>query len=574
MTKWFIKNKKPETPIDPNQLGLKPWAYQFLVNRGLTEKEEIAQYLSPSLDNLHSPILLAGMVKAGNIMMEAAKKKFKIRIVGDYDVDGITSTTILLKGLRNLGFSVDYRIPQRERDGYGIKPSMVDEAHGDGIQLIITCDNGVAQFDAVARAGELKIPVIVLDHHETVKGEEGEVLPQAAALVDPKQEKDRYPFPGICGGFIAYKFISYLHTIFGKFEEFPPELHGLAALATVCDVMELRDENRDIVAIGLKYLEEPGSVGIRALKEVGSVTGPMEVFHLGFVLGPMLNAAGRLETADLGVELLMAEDEGRARELAQHLRALNQRRQQLTQEGVERGIRALEDPKKRAQSLYILKDLEAHESIAGLIAGKIKERFGRPTIVLTRGRDGLKGSGRSVENFHMVEELSPYRKYLTSFGGHAMACGLSLKEEQFEPFVAAVAEGIRRNPADFEKIYRADLFLPPDKLSFALMEELNQFKPFGNGNEAPLFAASAVTLDSYQIRGKRQNVIAMDLSYGGRKYRGVLFQGKDEFLHFLGPALSHKIPVLDLMYQPKVEEFRGNRYISLVIKDYRLSKRG
>ena len=346
MKYWSIKNEQPKESIDFRAIGLQEWEFRILVNRGVDTKEKIQHFLRPSMEHIHSPIALKDMVKAGNLIQSV---KGKVRIIGDYDCDGVMSTTILMKGLKGLGYDVDYRLPHRREDGYGMKPYMAEEALKDGVELIITCDNGIAQFDAIEKAKVLGLKVIVIDHHQVVRREGEEVLPEADAIINPHQESCNFPFKGLCGGALAYYFISYLYTITGNIETMDGDLIGFAALATVCDVMELVGENRDLVTCGLAQLNRTENIGFNALREAAKIKGEIGAYHLGFILGPTINAAGRLDTAADGVDLFLTKDEAFAEKTATYLRELNKKRQDLTTEGLARLEKQLASPKERVQ---------------------------------------------------------------------------------------------------------------------------------------------------------------------------------------------------------------------------------
>lgn len=571
MKYWSIKNEQPKESIDFRAFGLQEWEYRILLNRGLDTKEKIQRYLHPSMEHIHSPIAMKDMVKAGNLIQNV---KGKVRIIGDYDCDGVMSTTILMKGLRGLGYDVDYRLPHRREDGYGMKPYMADEAAHDGVEAIITCDNGIAQFDAIKQAKALGLKVIVIDHHQVVRREGEEVLPEADAIINPHQEACNYPFKGLCGGALSFYFINYLYTIAGKIETMDEDLIGFAALATVCDVMELIGENRDLVTSGLVQLNRTQNIGLNALRDAAGIKGDIDAYHLGFILGPTINAAGRLDTASGGVELFLTEDEDAAKKTAAYLRELNKKRQDLTTEGLARLEKQLASPKENVQPIYILKDETIDESIAGIIAGRIKGKYNRPCIVLTSGKDGLKGSGRSIEAYNMVEQIRKSEKYLSSFGGHAMACGLSLRKDQFIAFKLDAIEKSELDPRDLIPRVRLDVIMQPDKVSFETVERINRLKPFGNGNPKPLFGATGIYVSQYRILGKNRNVIRLELFYNQMRYDGILFMPADEFLVFANEAKGPDGSLcVDMAYMPAIDTFNNRNTLQFRIEDLRRSKR-
>lgn len=571
MKYWSIKNEQPKESTDFRAFGLQEWEYRILLNRGLDTKEKIQRYLHPSMEHIHSPIAMKDMVKAGNLIQNV---KGKVRIIGDYDCDGVMSTTILMKGLRGLGYDVDYRLPHRREDGYGMKPYMADEAAHDGVEAIITCDNGIAQFDAIKQAKALGLKVIVIDHHQVVRREGEEVLPEADAIINPHQEACNYPFKGLCGGALSFYFINYLYTIAGKIESMDEDLIGFAALATVCDVMELIGENRDLVTSGLVQLNRTQNIGLNALRDAAGIKGDIDAYHLGFILGPTINAAGRLDTASGGVELFLTEDEDAAKKTAAYLRELNKKRQDLTTEGLARLEKQLASPKENVQPIYILKDETIDESIAGIIAGRIKGKYNRPCIVLTSGKDGLKGSGRSIEAYNMVEQIRKSEKYLSSFGGHAMACGLSLRKDQFIAFKLDAIEKSELDPRDLIPRVRLDVIMQPDKVSFETVERINRLKPFGNGNPKPLFGATGIYVSQYRILGKNRNVIKLELFYNQMRYDGILFMPADEFLAFANEAKGPDGSLcVDMAYMPAIDTFNNRNTLQFRIEDLRRSKR-
>lgn len=571
MKYWSIKNEQPKESIDFRALGLQDWEFRILVNRGVDTKEKIQHFLRPSMENIHSPIALKDMVKAGNLIQSV---KGKVRIIGDYDCDGVMSTTILMKGLKGLGYDVDYRLPHRREDGYGMKPYMAEEALNDGVALIITCDNGIAQFDAIQKAKALGLKVIVIDHHQVVRREGEEVLPEADAIINPHQDSCNYPFKGLCGGALAYYFINYLYTITGNIETMDEDLIGFAALATVCDVMELVGENRDLVTCGLAQLNRTENIGFNALRDAAKIKGEIGAYHLGFILGPTINAAGRLDTAADGVDLFLTGDAAFAEKTAAYLRELNKKRQDLTTEGLARLEKQLTSPKERVQPIYILKDETIDESIAGIIAGRIKGKYHRPCIVLTAGKDGLKGSGRSIEAYNMVEQIRKSEKYLSSFGGHAMACGLSLRKDQFIAFKLDAIEKSDLDPRDLVPRVRLDTIMQPDRVNLETVERLNRLKPFGNGNPKPLFGATGVYVSQYRILGKNRNVIKLELFYNQARYDGILFMPADEFLAFANEAKGPDGSLcIDMAYVPVIDTFNNRNTLQFQIEDLRRSKR-
>lgn len=587
MEKWFIRNVQPKMPIDQEKLKMDPVLFQILLNRGLSSEGEMNSFLHPSPRDFYSPIKLKDMVKAGNLLRKIYTDKKRIRIIGDYDVDGIMSTVILMKGLRILGFQVDYDIPHRIYDGYGLQKRQVEEASEDGISLIVTCDNGVSAFESVELAKELGIQVIVTDHHDLVKERSEdetieERLPAADAIINPKQEKCNYPNKNLCGAAVAYKLVHYLFTIFGKAEELPEELIGYAAMATICDVMELLGENRSLVRLGLERINQSVDPAVLALKEGCSIDGDINDYHIGYVIGPTLNSAGRLDSAEKGVELFLSSDYDNCMAIVRDLRELNRKRQELTEEGFEKIEEQLQNIDERKNKIYILREDTIHESVAGIIAGRMKNKYQRPCIVITRSEKGLKGSGRSIEAYNMVEEIGKSREYLTSFGGHPMACGLSLLPEQFESFKRHVLQTSTLTEEDLIPVRKIDLPLPFSMVDFAFVEMLENLRPFGNGNEAPSFGAKNVRIKNLRLLGRKKNVLKMDLIQDNKIYVGVYFHDSQEFLWEIEERYGYtanslteleKSPVfVDLIYIPKKNVFRNQVNLQFEILSIRFCK--
>lgn len=579
MEKWFIMNKKPKEDIDPNILGVNPLVFKILCNRELGTLEEMKRFLNPDLSFLPSPILMKDMVKVGNIISTAIAKKNKIRIIGDYDVDGVMSTAILYRGLKDIGGRVDYRIPHRTEEGYGIQLQHVKEAKEDGILLIITCDNGIAAFEAVEEAKRLGISLVVTDHHDTVKEGEEVKLPIADGIINPKQPGDSYPFHGLCGAAVAYKVMEYLYTLQGRQEECLERYLPFVTLATVCDVMPLVEENRIYVTAGLPAIQRTGNPGFQALLKAKNLIGKeLTVYHLGFVLGPMINSIGRLDDATEGVELFVTNSQQRADEIAQRMLILNERRQEMTENGLEKLEKQLEG--KDLPEILILYEDSIHESLAGIIAGRLKERYFRPTIVFTRGKKSLKGSGRSIEGYSIVDEMARYRDYFLSFGGHPMACGISIAEEKFRLFQKKAVEEVSLTEEDLVKKIRLDAPLHLSQINFGLLEDLEGLKPYGTGNPEPLFGTKHCNLLDMELVGKNKNVLKLRLSQGGTVKDAILFKDVKSFFvainaRYPGDVVKRAYygkpnPItMDIVYKAQINEFMGNKNIQLVLESYR-----
>ncbi|NLK28570.1 MAG: single-stranded-DNA-specific exonuclease RecJ, partial [Clostridiales bacterium] len=436
MENWFIKNKKADFKKIMQECGISEVIARCLVNKGLTEPEEINAYLHPKIEHLHDPYAMKDMQKSVAILAEKIRDRSKIRIIGDYDVDGVISTYVLYRTLKELGAAVDYEIPDRIMDGYGININMVKAAHENQIDTILTCDNGIVAMEQIRYAKELGMTVIVTDHHNLYETEDSEVvLPEADAIINPKQLDCAYPFKELCGAAVAYKLIeALLDTIpLPNKKEYLEEMLSYIAIATVCDVMDLVDENRVIVKYGLELLQRTKNLGILALMEASGIEKEeLASFHLGFIIGPCLNASGRLDTAKKGLQLLLAKTKEEAVSLAQEVRELNNIRKEITQENVERAIHLIEGSSLKQDKVLVVYLEDCHESVAGIIAGRLREKYHKPAIVLTKAQDCIKGSGRSIENYNMIEELSKYRQLMIKVGGHPMAAGLSLPYENIE----------------------------------------------------------------------------------------------------------------------------------------------
>lgn len=588
MERWFIKNKS-DPGIDYKKLGINNVIYKILLNREINTEEDIREFLEPSLSNLNSPILLKDMVKASNIILGHLMKKNKIRIIGDYDVDGVTSTYILYEGLKTIGGDVSYDIPHRVEDGYGINNNLIDRAHQDGVKCIITCDNGIAASDTVDYAKSLNIDIVITDHHEVPKilkdGKEIEVLPEASAVIDPKQSSCSYPFKEICGGVVAFKLIEYLFLIKGvDKEEFYEKLLPYAAIATVCDVMPLTNENRIIVSEGLKLLRTTKDLGLNALIEAADIKKEeIDVYHLGFIIGPTINSSGRLESAKEALELFLEKDYSVALEKAKELRDLNYERQKLTSDAFEIIDEKIQkDNLLNKYKVLIVYEEGLNESILGIVAGKIKEKYYRPSVVLSDSKDLIKGSGRSIEEYNMFQEFSKSKEYLSSFGGHKMACGLSLPLENLDDFIRDVDKNENLTNEDLIRKVYIDGNLELKYISMKLVNDIESLAPFGNGNFAPKFGAKNLQIKSLNILGKNKNFLKMTLSQDNINYTGILFEDSQVFLNNLANSYGREEVMgllngrpsnifIDIVFNLDLNKFNGNVNIQLKIKSYRIT---
>lgn len=571
------------------KFGITPVLARILRNRGLTEEGEIQTFLKGTLSDCHSPWLMKDMDRAVEVLECAIAEKKKIRVIGDYDVDGICSAYILTKGLRCLGGIVDTAIPHRIHDGYGLNDHLIEMATEDGVELILTCDNGIAAAPQIALAGQLGIDVVVTDHHEVpyeIKedGRKEEKLPGAKAVVDPKRGDCPYPFKGICGGVVAYKLLqAFLEKRGESHPEMMEELLEFAAFATVCDVMELLDENRIIVKEGLRKMRKSRNLGLQALMEVNGLNpAGLSAHHLGFVLGPCLNATGRLDTAKRALELLQSESKGEAMCAARELKDLNDSRKTLTLEGVEQAGQYIRDHSMEKDKVLVIYLPDVHESLAGIIAGRIRETYFRPVFVLTLGEDGVKGSGRSIEAYHMYQEMTKVKELFTRYGGHKLAAGLSMKEEN----IGILRESLNRNCAlterDFVPVVHIDVPMPVEYSSLELARELEVLEPFGVGNPKPLFAQKDLIFVGESRMGKEGSFARFCVrTSAGHTEQMVLFRGlerfEQEFRDRYGSAAFAQLlagkgtyPVA-VTYQLGVNSFRGKADKQLIIQNFKLS---
>lgn len=562
---WMLQTKRADFDGIARQFGIDPVTARVIRNRGIEGRENIERYLYGDLDSLYSPWLLKDMRPAVDILKRKLKEGQKIRIVGDYDIDGVCSTYILYQALKRLGGNVDYAIPDRIKDGYGINESMIRAAAEDGIDTILTCDNGISAFSQIQTAKEFGMTVIVTDHHEVPADGEREILPPADAVIDPKQRSCSYPFPEICGAVVAYKLVQALYEESGVSREEWLELLEFAAIATVGDVMKLQDENRMIVKYGLKKLGHTKNLGLKKLAEKTNLDlNSITAYHIGFVIGPCLNAGGRLQTAKLALSMLLAKDEETAEELAQELKDLNDMRKDMTEHWTAEA-KVLADTQYRNDKVLVIFLPDCHESLAGIIAGRLREYCQKPAIVLTRSEEAVKGSGRSIESYHMFQKLSEVKDLMLKFGGHPMAAGLSLLEENIDEFRRELNERSGLTEEDFKAKLWIDVPMPIDYINERLVEELKILEPFGQGNEKPLFAQKQVRIRSCRVIGKNKNVVKLVLEGGsGMPMDGILFTDGIAFEEERAGRT-----VMDIIYYPEINAYNGNRNLQVVIRNYK-----
>ena len=559
---WMLYAKKADFQEIGHKFHISPILARLIRNRDVVGDEAIERYLNGTVDQMHSPELLPDLTLAAGILEQKISAGAPVRIVGDYDIDGVCSTCILYQGLKRLGVEVDYEIPDRVKDGYGINESIIQAASEDGIDTILTCDNGIAAISQIALAKELGMTVVVTDHHDiqTVVSEDGkeeDLLPPADALVNPKRRDSMYPYPQICGAMVAYKLIQVMYERAGIPRAEWLDMMELAAVATVGDVMKLQDENRIVVKEGLKRLKDTKNLGLRALIEANQLDPEkISAYHIGFVIGPCLNAGGRLYTAKLALALLLAENEEKARERALELKNLNDQRKDMTQKGVDEAAVQVEERYMEDKVLVVFLP-DCHESLAGIVAGRIRERYHKPTLILTHSEEGAKGSGRSIEAYHMFQGLVEVQDLLTKFGGHPMAAGFSLPLENVDEFRRRLNENAKLTPEDFIPKVWIDIALPFEYVDEALIEELERLEPFGQGNEKPQFAQKNLLVRSARVMGKNRNVVKLMLvNERGAALDAVVFTDGDLFLEEMGNSRR-----MDVVYYPTVNEYNGRRTV-------------
>ena len=563
--KWMLYAKKADFNKIAEEFHINPVTARVMRNRDVSGQEAIRRYLYGTMADLYSPGLLKDGEKAADILKEKTEAGKWIRIVGDYDIDGVCSTYLLFQALKRVGARVDYEIPDRVKDGYGINEQIIEAAARDGVDTILTCDNGISAVAQMERAKELGMTVIITDHHDIAKEGEKDILPHADAIVNPKQQDCPYPWKEICGAVVAYKLIQILYGKFhipaGEWEE----MIEFAAIATVGDVMRLRDENRILVREGLARLPFSKSLGLKKLVEKNDLDiAQVSAFHIGFVIGPCLNAGGRLQTAKMALSLLLRHDQEVADKLAQELKELNDQRKDMTSQGVEEAAVQVDENYMDDKVLVVYLP-ECHESLAGIIAGRLRERYHKPSIVLTRAADGVKGSGRSIEGYHMFEALLEVKELLTKFGGHPMAAGLSLEEANVDRFRQALNRNARLTEEDFIPKIWIDVAMPIEYVSEPLIQELKMLEPFGQGNEKPQFAQKAMRVRSARVVGKNRNAVKLSMvTPGGAAVDGILFTEGDRFMEEMGAKRE-----MDVIYYPDINEYNGNRTIQMVVKEYR-----
>ena len=608
MAKWMLAARKADFDAIAQKFHISPVLARILRNRDLVTEQEIDRFLNGTLADLHDPSLLKGMQEAGQCLFQKIGQKVKIRIIGDYDVDGVCSAYILLRGLRLLGADVDTVIPHRMKDGYGLNDHLIEQAKEDGIDTILTCDNGIAAADQIRLANTCGMTVVVTDHHEVpYEEQEGERiyrLPPAAVVIDPKQEDCPYPYKQICGAVVAYKLIRYLFREVQKIhwtgqagepvdeqaaQALLQELLSFTALATVCDVMELRDENRILVREGLKEMAKTTNYGLKALLQVNDLYGkPLTPYHAGFVIGPCLNATGRLDTAKRALELFDAPSIEEAALIASDLKSMNESRKQMTEDGVKLATQQVEQ-ELSGDDILVVYLPDCHESLAGIIAGRIREKYHKPVFVLTSAEEGVKGSGRSIEAYSMYEEMNKVKELFARFGGHRQAAGLTLAAEDgfsdaqlADRFRKALNANSTLKSEDFEEVVHIDVPLPLQLADRNFLAELEKLEPFGTGNPKPLFARKQISILSVAKLGKTGKFRRIRIAdEQGNPYQAVYFgdgeemdrylmqkYGEERLMHSFRGGLMQGQMEISIVYSPQINSYNGRESIQILIRYY------
>ena len=584
--KWLLRNRKVDLKAMSEKYKISQLLCKLMVNRDIIDENIINSYINPVYKYLHSPKTMKDVVIAVDIIKRKIQENKKIRIIGDYDVDGIISVFILYTALKKCGANVDYEIPDRIKDGYGINENIVKVAYDEGVDTIITCDNGISAIDQIQYAKDLGLTVIVTDHHDVPFIEEDGVRTflssQADAIINPKQIECEYKFKSICGAGVAFKLMEALYEEIGMDKEECYKLIEFIAIATVCDVVDLIDENRIFVKNGLEMLNNSKNIGINALKKAcGLEDKEITAYHLGFVIGPCLNASGRLDSAKKGLELLLMEDDEEAKNLAQEIVDLNDARKNMTKEGVDRAINIIDSTDINNDNILVVYIPDIHESLAGIVAGRVKEQYNKPTIILTKSEEGVKGSARSIEEYNMFEGLLACKELLDKFGGHPMAAGLSLQEDKVDELRIALNNKCELTDEDLTRKIMIDSSLPLEYLNLHLIEELNVLEPFGKGNAKPVFGVRDAKITRAMLLGKDKNVLKLKLLTNNNiTIDAMIFNDLENFeskiiekygnegLDNLYNKSNNNIS-MDFTFYPSINEWNGNKSIQIVVNGVR-----
>ncbi|MBN1037759.1 single-stranded-DNA-specific exonuclease RecJ [Clostridium botulinum] len=585
--RWFVKNIKADYKNISKKYGISELITRLMINRNIVEDNMIKNYINPIYSNFHDPYEMKDIEKATEILKEKIDSKEKIRIIGDYDVDGVISVYLLYTALKKCGANVDYEIPDRIKDGYGINKKIILEAKNDEIDTLLTCDNGISAIEQIKYAKELGMTVIVTDHHdipfaEDEKGDRTFISSEADSIINPKQIECGYKFDKICGAGVAFKLIEVLYEKMKISKEELYKLIEFVAIATVCDVVDLIDENRIFVKNGLKMINNTTNLGLKYLMKETKMDGKeILTYHLGFVIGPCINASGRLDSAKKGLRLLLSQNEEEALNLAKELVELNDERKSMTSDGVEKAIEIIEGSTMKDDKVFVIYITEVHESLAGIIAGRIREKYNVPTIILTKAEDGAKGSGRSIEEYNMFEELLKCKDLLNKFGGHPMAAGLSLNEDNID----LLRKGLNRNTklTEEELVPKVTIDVPLglENINYDMINDLEILEPFGKGNSKPLFGAKNVNAVKAMVLGQNKNVLKIKLkTSNGRAIDSIYFGDIEAFEQYITKKYNYEelqklydgefnSVNLDLIFYPSINEYNGNISIQIVIQNYR-----
>lgn len=584
--KWLLRNRKVDLKAMSDKYKISQLLCKLMVNRDITDDNIINSYINPVYENLHSPKTMKDIALAVNIIKRKIQENKKIRIIGDYDVDGIISVFILYTALKECGANVDYEIPDRIKDGYGINENIVKTAYDEDVDTIITCDNGISAIDQIQYAKNLGLTVIVTDHHDVPFVEENGVRTfissQADAIINPKQIECEYEFKSICGAGVAFKLMEVLYEELGMNKEECYKLIEFVAIATVCDVVDLIDENRIFVKNGLNMLNNTTNIGIKALKKASGLEDKeITAYHLGFVIGPCLNASGRLDSAKKGLELLLMENYEEAENLAQEIVDLNDARKKMTKEGVDRAINIIDSTEIANDKILVVYIPDIHESLAGIVAGRVKEKYNKPTIILTKSEEGVKGSARSIEEYNMFEGLLACKELLDKFGGHPMAAGLSLQEDKVDELRKELNNKCKLTDEDLTRKIMIDASLPLEYLNINLIKELDVLEPFGKGNAKPVFGVRDVKVTKAMLLGKDKNILKLRLlTNNNLTIDAMIFNDLENFenkviekygnegLDNLYNKFNNNIS-MDFTFYPSINEWNGNKSIQIIVNGIR-----
>lgn len=568
--KWMMAAKRADFNKIAAKYHIDPVTARLIRNRDIITDDEIQKYLYGNKEDLYVPELMKGIPEAVDVLQKKVSLGSYIRIIGDYDIDGVMSTYILLSSLRKLGAKVDMMIPNRITDGYGINIELVRQAKEAGVDTILTCDNGIAAREQIAYAKEMGMTVIVTDHHEVPYDEQEDgtkeyLLPPADVIVNSKQPQDTYPFRELCGAAVAYKLMTALYEKSGRIQE-ADELLEYAAFATIGDVMDLVGENRIIVKEGLEQLRHTKNLGLEELMKINGIApDKLTPYHIGFVLGPCMNASGRLDTAKRSLELLLSQSREQAARLAGDLKDLNDSRKALTQEGMEEAFELIEHSELSEDNVLVVYLPNCHESLAGIIAGRVRERYHKPAFVLTNGEDGnVKGSGRSTENYSMFQEMSKCKDLFLKFGGHPMAAGLSVIKDNIEPLRKTLNKNCSLTKDDLIPRVSIDVPMPISYVREDLIREFGILEPYGKGNTKPVFAQNDLLVDGIRVLGKNRNVVKMRLTDYQTSMDGIYFGDVEKFIEEI-----HNGQTISITYYPDINEYNGNRSLQIVVTHYR-----